>query len=322
MLSFRVAGINRLVKTGLSLVALAGMVAMACSELPGRRPPAPAAAGPLIPARTTMVTAWEFPKNPLTDPGLDDSRLSTEIKWGFRIFTNTPGETPQFTPGKMSCNNCHLNGGQREKSLPLVGVAGMFPEYNRRSGRLFTLNDRIVDCFLRSQNATGAHPDGEDLPSQTTKEVLAVAAYLTWLSKGYQVGTNPPWRGQNTIPAAALIPVAKLDPAKGEAIFLERCTTCHGRDGQGVFVGDKRPGPLWGADSWNDGAGAARIYTLAGIIRYSMPYLNPGSLTDEDAQHLSAFINSKPRPVFPFKGGDYRTEKVPADGVYYSERSN
>jgi thiosulfate dehydrogenase len=103
-------------------------------------------------------------------------------------------------------------------------------------------------------------------------------------------------------------------------LFLERCTTCHGTDGQGVFVGDKRPGPLWGPDSWNDGAGAARVYTLAGIIRYSMPYLNPGSLTDEEAQHLAAFINSKPRPAFPFKTSDYRTEKLPADGVYYSDR--
>ena len=318
MLSFRVAGINRLVKTGLSLVALAGILAIACSELPGHRPPTPAAGGPLISARTTMVTAWEFPKNPLTDPTLDDSRLSTEIKWGFRIFTNTHGEAPQFTPGRMSCNNCHLNAGQREKSLPLVGVVGMFPEYNRRSGRLFTLNDRIVDCFLRSQNATGAHPEGQDLPSLTSKEVLAVAAYLTWLSKGYQVGSNPPWRGQNTIPADKLIPVVKLDPAKGEEIFLDRCTTCHGRDGQGVFVGDKRPGPLWGPDSWNDGAGAARIYTLAGIIRHSMPYLNPGSLTDEEAQQLSAFINSKPRPGYPFKAADYRTDKVPVDGVYYT----
>jgi thiosulfate dehydrogenase len=318
MLSFRVAGINRLVKTGLSVVALAGTMALACSGVPG--PPPPTAGGPLISSRTTMVTAWEFPKNPLTDPTLDDSRLSTEIKWGFRIFTNTRGEAPQFTPGRMSCNNCHLNGGQREKSLPLVGVAGMFPEYNRRSGRLFTLNDRIVDCFLRSQDATSAHPDGQDLPSLTSKEVLAVAAYLTWLSKGYQVGTNPPWRGQNTIPADKLIPVATLDPAKGEVIFLDRCTTCHGRDGQGVFVGDKRPGPLWGPDSWNDGAGAARVYTLAGIIRYSMPYLNPGSLTDEEAQQLAAFINSKPRPAYPFKENDYRTDKIPSDGVYYTRR--
>ena len=53
-------------------------------------------------------------------------------------------------------------------------------------------------------------------------------------------------------------------------------------------IGDKKAGPLWGDGSWNDGAGAARVYTLAGIIRYSMPYLSPGSLTDEEAQQVAA----------------------------------
>jgi thiosulfate dehydrogenase len=277
-------------------------------------------AGPLISSRTTMVTAWEFPKNPLTDPALDDSRLSNEIRLGFRIFTNTRGEAARFTPGRMSCNNCHLNAGQREKSLPLVGITGMFPEYNRRSGRLFSLGDRIVDCFLRSQNATGNLNAHEELPSLTAKEVLALSAYLTWLSQGFEVGKNPPWRGQNAIAASKLLPIAALDPAKGEAIFRDRCTTCHGADGQGVAIGDKKPGPLWGPDSWNDGAGAARVYTLAGIIRYSMPYLDPGSMTDEEAQHLAAFINSKPRPAYPFKDNDYRTEKLPVDSVYYAGR--
>src|SRR5262245_7738059 len=117
-----------------------------CSRTPGKPPKM---SGPLISSKTSMATAWDFPKNPLVDPSLDDSKLSKEIKWGFKIFTNTPGEAPQFAPGKISCNNCHLNGGQRERSLPLVGVAGAFPEYNRRSGRLYSLNDRIVDCFLR-----------------------------------------------------------------------------------------------------------------------------------------------------------------------------
>jgi cytochrome c len=51
-----------------------------------------------------------------------------------------------------------------------------------------------------------------------------------------------------------------------------------------------------------------------------MPYLDPGSLTDEDAQHLSAFINAKPRPVYPFKDQDYLVEKVPVDSVYYPRR--
>ena len=298
--------------------------AAACGSKPGT-PPATSntnLAGPLISSKTTMVTAWEIPKNPLVDTSLDHSKLSEEIRWGYKIFTNTPKEAAKFTPGKISCSNCHLNAGQREKSLPVVGITGMFPEYNRRSGRLFTLNDRIVDCFLRSQNATGSPTADEELPSQTSKETLALAAYLTWLSKGFQVGANPPWRGQNAIPAASLIPVDKIDPSKGEAIFNDRCTTCHGTDGQGVSVGDKRPGPLWGPDSWNDGAGAARIYTLAGIIRFSMPYLNPGSLTDEEAQQLAAFINSKPRPVYPKKDDDYKTEKLPVDAVYYARRSN
>jgi thiosulfate dehydrogenase len=302
----------------------------------------PLLADVLVPASTTMVTAWDIPQNPLTDTSLDDSRLSNDIRWGFKLFTDTPHEARQYAPGKISCSNCHLNAGQRERSLPLVGVAGMFPEYNRRSGRLYSLNDRIVDCFWRSENGTGAlvssgpesrvaslefrapspepRAPSELLPTPTSKEVLAIAAYITWLAKGTAVGKNPSWRGQNTIAASALIPVAKLDRARGEEIFKERCTNCHGIDGQGVAVGDKKPGPLWGPDSWNDGAGAARVYTLAGIIRYSMPYLNPGSLTDEEAQLVAAFINAQPRPAFPFKPQDYLTEKLPSDSVYYPRR--
>jgi thiosulfate dehydrogenase len=279
--------------------------------------------GPLIASRTTMVTAWDFPKNPLVDPTLDDSRLANDIRWGFRLFTNTPVEAPEFVPGKISCSNCHLNAGQRERALPLIGIAAMFPEYNRRSGRLYTLNDRIVDCFFRSQNATGFVAEGkaqDSLPTQTTKEVLALAAYITWLARGYEVGENLSWRGQNAIDEKNRIAIDKLDPKRGEALFRERCVNCHGEDGQGVAIGEKKAAPLWGKDSWNDGAGAARIYTLAGMIRYMMPYTAPGTLTDEEAQQLAAFINSKPRPAFPFKEQDYLTEKLPVDSVYYPKR--
>jgi len=308
---------------------LLAMAALSCHRAPRRTTSngIPLLAGALVPASTTMVTAWDIPENPLTDSTLDDSRLSKDIRWGYKLFTNTAVEAKQFVPGKMTCANCHLNAGQRERSLPLVAIAAMFPEYNRRSGRLYSLNDRIVDCFWRSENATGTvDPENDSgavadkLPSPTSKEVLAIAAYITWLAKGSTVGKNPAWRGQNTIAAGSLIPVAKIDRQKGEAIFLERCTSCHGADGQGVAVGDKKPGPLWGPDSWNDGAGAARVYTLAGIIRYAMPYLNPGSLTDEEAQQVAAFINAKPRPQFPYKPTDYLTEKLPGDAVYYAKR--
>ncbi len=285
--------------------------------------PAPAAprfemTGPLIAARVPMKAAWEFPQNPLTDTTLDQSRLSEEIRRGFRLFTNTPAEAPRLVPGGMSCTNCHMNAGQRERSMPLVNVAGMFPEYNRRSGRLFSLGDRITDCFLRSENATGGALTAEEMPTPSSPEVLAISAYLTWLSRNAAMGKNPAWRGQNAIAAAALVPVDKLDRARGEVVYNERCATCHGPDGQGVQIGDKIAGPLWGPRSWNDGAGAARVYTLAGMIRYSMPYLDPGNITDEDAQHVAAFIDSKPRPAFPHKDRDYRVEKLPPDAVYYT----
>ena len=75
--------------------------------------------------------------------------------------------------------------------------------------------------------------------------------------------------------------------------------------------------PRIGENPSYDGAGAARVYTLAGIIRYTMPYLDPGSLTDEDAQQVAAYITSQPRPRFPFKEKDYVGGKVPVDAVYY-----
>jgi thiosulfate dehydrogenase len=262
-----------------------------------------------------MVTAWQVPQDPTRDSALDP-KLADQIKLGYRIFVDTPHEAPRLTGGNVACANCHLNAGQRERALPLVGITGMFPEYNNRAARLISLQDRVVDCFLRSENATGHGT--EALPLPDSKEVLAVTAYLTWLGRGYAVGANPAWRNKNAIAADKLIPVGKLDGKAGESLYAERCSSCHGPDGQGVQIGDKKAGPLWGDGSWNDGAGAARVYTLAGIIRYSMPYLSPGSLTDEEAQQVARFITSKPRPRYPFKSRDYLGSKIPADAVYYS----
>ncbi len=283
--------------------------------------------GLLVPATGTMSTAWMVPKNPLTDSTLDRSPRADQIRWGYRLFMRTPAEAPQFTCNKLTCGNCHLNGGQREKGMPLVGISSVFPEYNKREGRQFSLEDRIVGCFMRSENGTGAgrrrpgrQADSvQALPTPASREVAALAAYISWISDGVARGQRLPWRGQNQISPERLLPIERLSIKRGKAMFMARCTPCHGRDGQGIQIGDKKAAPLWGPDSWNDGAGAARVYTLAGIIRYAMPYLNPGSLTDEEAQHIAAFINSMPRPVYPFKDKDYQAERLPPDAVYYKK---
>lgn len=335
----------------MSLVGAASVALAACSKPPETpqlpRAPRPGEFGPtsdtyelvgsIVPKTTTMSTAWDLPQNPDTDAALDSRADGDLIRRGFRLFNDTPGEAPRFTPSRMSCSNCHLNSGQREQALPLVGAAGMFPEYNNRAGRPFSLEDRIVGCFFRSENAVrgaengglehlrpvggAASPRTENtdplLPGPDSEEVQALAAYIRYISEGYRPGESPPWRKKNRIAKENLLPLDQLDPAKGEVIFKEVCVSCHGEDGQGVPIGDKKAGPLWGPDSWNDGAGAARFYTLAGFIRYAMPYINPGSLTDADAQNVAAFILTKPRPSYPFKAQDYRVEPMPPDAVFY-----
>lgn len=265
-----------------------------------------------------MVTAWEIPQDPRADPSLSASPLGRQIQRGYRLFVDTPREAPQLVHSQMSCGNCHLNSGQREKALPVVGVAAMFPEFNRRAGRLITLNDRVIDCLIRSENAV--NDANHEAPSPTSDEVLALSAYITWISRGQPLGQTPAWRGQNTIPDAHQIPIGQLNRAHGEALFADRCASCHGADGQGVQIGDKRAGPLWGPGSWNDGAGASRIYTLAGIIRYSMPYLDPGSLSDRESQEIAAYIASRPRPSYPFKSRDYPGSPIPVDAIAYAAR--
>jgi cytochrome c len=48
--------------------------------------------------------------------------------------------------------------------------------------------------------------------------------------------------------------------------------------------------------------------------------MDPGRLSDEEAQEIAAFIDSKPRPEYPFKQSDYKTEKLPPDSVYYAKK--
>ena len=269
-------------------VVAASLAGSACANPAGR--PRPQASrytlnGPLIPARhddgdgVGRSEGSAHRHHPRRFAAVQGNPL------GLQDFHQHAGRGARFAPGRGSCNNCHLNAGQRERALPLVSVAGLFPEYNRRAGRLISLGDRIVDCFLRSQNATGTLDPAHEAAGPATpdrcrrphrKKCSRCRPISTWLSRGAEMGRNPSWRGQNTIPASGADSGRQTRSAERRSDLHERCTTCHGVDGQGVAIGNKRPGPLWGPDSWNDGAGAARIYTLAGIIRYTMPYLDPG----------------------------------------------
>jgi thiosulfate dehydrogenase len=75
--------------------------------------------------------------------------------------------------------------------------------------------------------------------------------------------------------------------------------------------------PLWGANSYNSGAGLFRLSRFAGYVRDNMP-LNQAthstpSLSDAEAWDVAAFVNSRPRPSKDLSGDWPNIAKKPVD---------
>ncbi|MCH3072690.1 c-type cytochrome, partial [Listeria monocytogenes] len=80
---------------------------------------------------------------------------------------------------------------------------------------------------------------------------------------------------------------------RGAKVYAAQCAICHGADGQGqMALGQTVCPPLWGAQSFNWGAGMHRINTAASFIKYNMPLGKPGTLSDRDAWDVAAFMHS------------------------------
>jgi thiosulfate dehydrogenase len=220
----------------------------------------------------------------------------------------------RFAGNNLSCQSCHLNAGTTEFGLPLVGVYAVFPQYQAREGRVATIEDRINGCMTRSMNGRALPVDGA--------EVRAFVSYIKFLSTGIPVGTETRGSGAGMI---KLID-RPADPDRGATVYQKNCSVCHGADGAGQRAG--APGdargyrfpPLWGSDSFNDGAGMARLIASANFIHSNMP---PGTtwqepaLTVDDAWNVAAFVESQPRPHMEGLDHDYpnRLQK-PADAIY------
>jgi thiosulfate dehydrogenase len=93
---------------------------------------------------------------------------------------------------------------------------------------------------------------------------------------------------------------------------MRTCASCPGIDGQGPPLAP----PTWGPRSFNIGAGMARIRTAAGFIRHNMPFDRPGTLTDQEAIDVAAYLVSRPRPDLPGKENDWPAGGAPPDVAY------
>jgi thiosulfate dehydrogenase len=77
---------------------------------------------------------------------------------------------------------------------------------------------------------------------------------------------------------------------------------------------------VWGAGSYNNGAGANRLLTLAPFLQSNMPLgteWNHTVLSMEDAYDVAAYVNSMPRPQMANLEKDYPDlSKKPVDCPY------
>ena len=60
----------------------------------------------------------------------------------------------------------------------------------------------------------------------------------------------------------------------------------------------------------------ARQERAASFIRYNMPFDRPGSLTDQQAYVIAAYITAMPRPDSPGKENDWPNGGAPEDVPY------
>jgi thiosulfate dehydrogenase len=244
---------------------------------------------------------------PLVVPAPDTmpaGAMGDAVREGQRIVNDTQNTVAAYVGNGLACAQCHIGGGTVAGAAPFAGLPGLFPEYRSRTGRVETLEERINDCFLRSMN-------GRPLPAYS-REMIALLAYIGWLSGGVPSGSEVEGRGFRTIASPS-----PPDATRGKALYAARCSACHGAGGQGVRAaghGYAFP-PLWGPDSFNRGAGMARVSIAAAFIQAKMPLAAGGTLSDQEAYDIAAYVTSQPRPAFGAAAKDWPQGDAPADAT-------
>jgi thiosulfate dehydrogenase len=248
--------------------------------------------------------------DPLSIKAENDAEL---IAYGRDLIAHTadylgPDGTVKAISNGMNCQNCHLQAGSIPFGNNYMAVAATYPKFRARSGTAETIYKRINDCMQRSLN-------GQALDS-TSREMLAIEAYIKWLGQAVPKGKTP--KGAGLMKLKYLNRAA--NPDSGKVAFIQKCQSCHGANGQGLPMpegnGRMYP-PLWGDKSYNEAAGLYRLSSFAGYIKANMPfgasYNNP-QLTDTEAWDLAAYVNSQPRPKHPFLKIDWpKIEGKPID---------
>jgi len=218
---------------------------------------------------------------------IPDGPLGDAIRLGRELVADTVNHpmTKPYVGNALNCTSCHLENGTHPTAATFIGIATAYPAFSPREKRVITLEDRVLNCFMRSCN--GVRPPLGSVPS------VAITAYITWLSTGQSIAMNPSKPLGPFAVEQLEMDVQNQDVQRGKRLYADRCATCHRDDGQG----DTDSPPVWGARSYNDGAGLANNLKLASWLKVSMPP-DEEDLTPQESLDIASYINSHSRPKF------------------------
>lgn len=248
---------------------------------------------PLASETTIQANAqWQPPslQDIPTSPDGDLIRYGKELVSHTATYLGPKGKVKAISNG-MNCKNCHMESGTRAFGINYAAVSSTYPQWRERSGTVIDISERINECIERSLNGTKL--------LEGDLELEAIKAYLLWIGKDVPKGINPEGTGVKKIKFLE----RPADPIQGKVVYLKHCVECHGNSSEGELEDNgiewKYP-PVFGAHSYNIGAGLYRLSKFASFVKYNMPYgitYDEPVLTDEEAWDVAAFVNSMPHPT-------------------------
>ncbi|WP_305907409.1 c-type cytochrome [Methylomarinum sp. Ch1-1] len=249
-----------------------------------------------------------------------------KILFGYDIMTKTyevlgpnrtDGRPALYTGQIMNCSACHAQGGTVPHSWPLTRTYSHFrlranldapPQDGEGEfyGPLGYWRDTITvnrDCGI---NCAGQ--------GEIPKDSYEMDALVAW-TKAVQEGIYPgegilipelKLKSNNTKIPGARIPIFekvlndpefKADPKAGKVAYDRTCASCHGKDGLGKW--SEKSGytvpPVAGGGSHTKAGGPYMVPVLAAFIQRQMPLSQPGSLTEQEAIDIAAYLSDMPR---------------------------
>jgi thiosulfate dehydrogenase len=266
----------------------------------------------IVGAITVAVTlAFGHPGTPAPHIPPTEAGFRATEDFGKRLIAQTTEYLSPEMNSRLYCASCHLGAGDEPGNLSLAIAIAKYPRISPRSGANETIQDRINGCMLRSMNGRALQND--------SAEMNAMVAYLSQIN-AEDAGTGASKRKAHE-PPAFKTPDRAANLQNGEEVFNKRCAACHGKEGEGLPAAkDLAHGfvfpPLWGPNSFNDGAGMHRLLTAARFVKAKMP-LGNADLSDDEAFDAAAWFNSRPRPHMEGLDRDYPDRmKKPIDTPY------